>query len=69
VETEEAVERAIQFLEKKAGYYTHKLISVKFDESTKVWSLQFDVGLFGEQRVNITIEDETGKVLSYERPK
>lgn len=69
MDTEEAVERALQFLERKAGYYTHRLTSVHFDKSKKEWLLKFDVGLFKVIIVNITLDDDTGSVTSYERPR
>jgi len=67
MDTEEAVDRSIEFLESKAGYYTHKLESVKLEEN--VWAMRFDVGAFVEIIVELKIDDKTGKITKYERPK
>ncbi|MEM2917435.1 MAG: hypothetical protein QXN63_03665 [Candidatus Bathyarchaeia archaeon] len=69
MDTEEVIERATDFLQKKAGYYSFKLLSVRFDEARKVWDLRFDVGLFVERIVSLTIDDASGRVTSYESPK
>ncbi len=63
--TEEVIDIAIRFLEEKAGYYFHKLISVKYDEKSKKWYLEFKVSILLEEYVKIAI-DETGKVVEYE---
>ena len=67
MDTEEAVDRSIEFLENKAGYYTHRLESVKIEEN--VWAMRFDVGTFAEKIVELKIDDKTEKILEYERPK
>ena len=67
MDTEEAVDRSIEFLENKAGYYTHRLESVKIEEN--VWAMRFDVGAFAEKIVELKIDDKTEKILEYERPK
>ena len=67
MDTEEAVERGIEFLQDKAGYYTHKLVSVKLEEN--VWVVRFDVGAFVETIVEVKIDDKTEKIVEYERPK
>jgi hypothetical protein len=67
MDTEEAVERGIKFLQDKAGYYFCRLESVKFEES--VWVMRFDVGAFEEKIVELKIDDETEKIIKYERPK
>jgi len=51
MDTEEAVERGTKFLQDKAGYYTHKLVSVKLEEN--VWVVRFDVGAFEEKIVEL----------------
>lgn len=67
MDTEEAVERGIGFLQDKAGYYTHRLESVKIEEN--VWAMRFDVGAFTEKIVELKIDDKTEKIVGYERPK
>ena len=67
MDTEEAVERGIEFLENKAGYYTHRLESVKIEKN--IWAMRFDVGAFAEKIVELKIDDETEKIVGYERPK
>ena len=67
MDTEEAVERGIEFLEDKAGYYTHQLVSVKLEEN--VWVVRFDVGPFVEIIVEVKIDDKTERIIEYERPK
>ena len=63
--TEEAIDRGIGFLEDKAGYYTHKLESVKLEEN--VWVVRFDVGAFEEKIVEVKIDDKTERITGYER--
>jgi hypothetical protein len=67
MDTEEAVERGTKFLQDKAGYYTHKLVSVKLEEN--VWVVRFDVGAFEEKIVELKIDDKTEKIVEYEQPK
>ncbi len=67
MDTEEAVERGTKFLQDKAGYYTHKLVSVKLEEN--VWVVRFDVGAFEEKIVELKIDDKTERITEYERPK
>ena len=67
MDTEEAVERGTKFLQDKAGYYTHKLVSVKLEEN--VWVVRFDVGAFEEKIVELKIDDKTERIIEYERPK
>lgn len=69
MDTEEAIEKAIQFLENKAGYHTHKLESVQLDKTKQEWHLRFDVGLFFVEIVDMRIDDETGRITAYESPK
>ncbi|MHC1585369.1 MAG: hypothetical protein ACXQS7_03790 [Candidatus Syntropharchaeia archaeon] len=66
MDTEEAVERAVRFLEEKAGYYTHHLVSVRLDKDR--WYLEFDVGALYKEIVKVIIDDKTGKVVEFERP-
>ncbi|MDF2954938.1 hypothetical protein [Candidatus Alkanophaga liquidiphilum] len=67
MDTEEAVERAVRFLEEKAGYYTHRLVSVRLDKDR--WHLEFDVGALLKEIVKIVIDDKTGRVVEFERPE
>ena len=61
MDLEEAVEKASAFLEEKAGYFAHKLESIKLKES--VWVVKFDVGAFIEKIVEVKIDNETEKVI------
>jgi len=65
--TEEAIDRGREFLEDKAGYFTHKLESVEFEEN--VWVVRFDVGAFEEKIVEVKIDDKTERIIGYERSK
>ena len=67
MDTEEAVERGIKFLQDKAGYFLCRLESVKFEEN--VWVVRFDVGAYVEKIVELEIDDKTEKITKYERPK
>lgn len=67
MDTEEAVDRSIEFLENKAGYYTHRLESAKLEGN--VWVMRFDVGTFAVKIVEVKIDDKTERILGYERPK
>ena len=60
MDLEEAVEKASAFLEEKAGYFAHKLESIKLEEG--VWVVKFDVGAFKEKIVEVKIDNETEKV-------
>ncbi len=67
MDTEEAVDRSIEFLENKAGYYTHRLESSKLEEN--VWVMRFDVGVFAVKIVEVKIDDKTEKIIGYGQPK
>lgn len=67
METEEAIEKAIEFLERKAGYYAHRLLGVKLEGN--VWKIKFDVGVFAEKLIELEIDDKTGRVVKYEKPR
>ncbi len=67
MDTEEAVEKGTKFLQDKAGYYTCRLESVKFEEN--VWIVRFDVGAFEEKIVEVKIDDKTERITEYGRPK
>ncbi len=67
MDTEEAVDRSIEFLENKAGYYTHRLESCKLEEN--VWVVRFDVGVFAVKMVEVKIDDKTEKIIGYGQPK
>ena len=67
MDTEEAVDRGIEFLENKAGYYTHRLESCKLEEN--VWVMWFDVGVFAVKIVEVKIDNKTEKIIGYGQPK
>jgi len=67
MDTEEAIDKALEFLRKKAGYYFAKLVSVKLEGD--VWIIKFDVGILMEQIVTIKLDDKTGRVIEFERPQ
>jgi hypothetical protein len=67
MDTEEAIDRSIEFLENKAGYYTHRLESAKLEEN--VWVMKFDVGTFAMKIVEVKIDNKTERIIRYERPK
>ena len=68
MDLEEVVDRAVQFLERKAGYPIHKLLKVEHSEEEGRWYLEFDVGILNEKIIKIVIDDEKGKILRYEGP-
>ena len=67
MDTEEAVDRSIEFLENKAGYYTHRLESCKLEEN--VWVMRFDVSVFAVKIVEVKIDNKTEKIIGYGQPK
>jgi len=68
VDLEEAVEKAIQFLERKAGYLLHRLRKADFRKEEGKWYLEFDVGILSEKIVKIVIDDRDGRIIYYEGP-
>jgi len=64
VETEEAIDKAVEFLERKGGQPIHRLVSVKLQEN--VWKLKFDTGIFSNRLIELEVDDKTGKVVKYE---
>ena len=66
MDLEEAVDRAIEFLERKAGFYIHRLLRAELRDGR--WFLEFDVGVIDRRIVRLVIEDSTGKVIAYEGP-
>ena len=66
MDTEEAIEKGIEFLERKAGFSIHQLQSVNLERD--IWVLRFDVGAFVEKLVELRIDDTTGRIINYERP-
>ena len=64
MDTEEAVEKATEFLERKGGQPIHRLVSIKLEEN--VWKVKFDTGLFKKELVELEIDDKTGRVVKYE---
>ncbi len=64
MDIEEAVEKATEFLEKKGGYYIHRLMSIKLDDG--IWKVRFDTGIVTKELVELEIDDKTGRVLKYE---
>ncbi|NMX21681.1 hypothetical protein C5S30_04455 [ANME-1 cluster archaeon GoMg4] len=67
MDTEEAIDRGIRFLEEKAGHYTHKLENIKL--AGAIWIIRFNVGFFEDVRVELKIDDATERVVSYEQLK
>lgn len=65
MDMEEAVEKAVIFL--KSGYPSHKLLLVNFNKSENEWKLKFDVGAILVVYIMLTIDDATGRIISYER--
>lgn len=65
---EEAVEKAIQFLEEKASYFFHRLRKADFRKEEGKWYLEFDVGILSEKVVKIIIDDSDGRIVYYEGP-
>lgn len=65
--TEEAVEKAEKFLKEKAGYLFPSLYSVKLEDKT--WIIKFDIGVLAEKIVTLKLDDETGRVIEFERTK
>ncbi|ABN70620.1 hypothetical protein Smar_1533 [Staphylothermus marinus F1] len=63
MEAEEALDKAIEFLEKRAGYYFHRLESISLKEG--VWIIRFDVGIFAKEVVEVRIDDKTGRVIGF----
>jgi len=64
METEEAVEKAIEFLERKGGQYIHRLLSIKLEGN--VWKAKFDTGTFAKKVIELEVDDKTGRVVKYE---
>ena len=65
MDTEEAVEKAERFLREKAGYLYPSLYSIKLEDKT--WIIKFDVGILSEKIVTLKLDDETGRVIEFER--
>lgn len=65
MDTEEAIDKALNFLKKKGGYYYAQLVSAKLEDGT--WVIKFDVGILTERIVTIKIDDKTGRVIEFER--
>jgi hypothetical protein len=59
MDTEEAIDRGIEFLDNKAGYYTPKLEGVKLEENA--WVVRFDVGVTVVKIVEVKIDDKKRK--------
>ncbi len=66
MDLEEVVERAIEFLERKAGYQFHKLLRADYRVDEDKWYLEFDVGILSERIVKIVISGRDGRVVFYE---
>ena len=64
---EEVVDRGRDFLEKKGGFYGLLLTKILFDESTGLWTVEFNIGYFTSDLVMVKINDETGSIVAYER--
>ena len=68
MDLETAVEKVRSFLQ-TAGYSFARLEKVNYDKSQKQWYLTFDVGAIFIRLVTVTVDDETGRIVKYERPK
>ena len=64
MDIEEAIEKAMEFLERKGGQYTHRLVNVKLEGS--VWKIKFDTGIFAENLTELEVDDKTGRIVKYE---
>ena len=64
MDTEEAVEKASEFLERKGGRHIHRLVSVKLDGH--FWKVKFDTGIFAKELIEMDVDDKTGRVVKYE---
>ena len=64
MDLENVVEKALEFHNRKAGYYFAQLLSAKLEDS--IWVLEFDVGILTRQIVVVKIDDKTGKVVGFE---
>ncbi len=64
MDLEEAIEKAIEFLTKYAGYRFWQLLSATKVNDT--WVLRFDVGITRPRIIIMRIDDKTGKVISFE---
>jgi len=67
MQIEEVIDRAREFLERRGGYYNLLLLKVSFDKSTGLWELEFDIGIFKQIILKVTIDDNTGSITNYER--
>jgi len=65
MDAEEAIDKALEFLKRKAGYYSAQLVSVRLEDN--VWIIKFDVGLFVKKIVTIKLDNGTGRVIEFER--
>ncbi len=62
---EQAIQRGEAFIER---YYVFKRpLQAKKEGDT--WLVVFDVGVLNEQRVQITIDANSGSIIDYEAPK
>jgi len=64
MDLEDVVEKALEFLNRKAGYYFAQLLSAKLEDG--IWVLEFDVGILTRQIMVVKIDDKTGKVVGFE---
>lgn len=64
MDTEEAIEKATEFLERKGGHYIHRLLSIKLEGN--VWKMKFDTGILTKELIGLEIDDKTGRVVKYE---
>ena len=58
---------AKNFLERTAGFYNIRLIKSFFDNSTNLWHMEFEYGYFQPVILKVTIKDDTGSIIDYER--
>ena len=64
METEEAIEKAREFLKKYGEYISTRLVSVKLKNG--IWTIKFDVGILSPDIVKVEI-DEFGKLINFEK--
>lgn len=50
----------------KAGHAFHKLEKAQPDETQQSWRLTFAVGVYGQEKKTVIIDDRTGKVIAFE---
>jgi len=64
MELEEVVEKAVEFLERRAGYFFHKLLKAELARDGR-WYIEFDVGVASPTIIRIVVDNETGRIVEY----